>query len=194
ADDIMDTSGAQCWYDNGAIKFSVWNPADMSEPIQIVCKYVETYHYQGSPLQYKVLDANFDGYTDFAWICHSGNQPIFYYLWLWDEEQKRFVEEPAYHDISSPVADADKEIIYGWSRSSAASDGCSTLHKWIDGHLLCVRHIEVWREIHADNYTMTVEDWVDGEMIEIYRAEFPSPEEFDPERSKWLDPDYHGEQ
>ncbi|MDE7210718.1 MAG: hypothetical protein K2O03_04645, partial [Lachnospiraceae bacterium] len=194
ADDVMDTTGAQCWYDNGAIKFSVWNPNDMGKPIQTMCKYVEQYHYQGAfSGQYQMVDANFDGYMDFSWICHSGNQPIFYYLWLWDEEQGKFVEEPAYNEISSPVVDAKKKIISGWSRSSAATDGTSTFHKWIDGELLCVRHIFVWREIDAKNYIMTVEDRIGGEMVEVYREEFELDWDFIAEREKWLDLDYRGE-
>ncbi len=194
ADDVMDTADTRYWYTDRAIKFSVWNPNDMGKPIQTMCKYVEQYHYQGAFFgQYQMVDANFDGYMDFSWICHSGNQPRFYYLWLWDEKQGKFVEEPAYNEISSPVVDAKKKIISGWSRNSAATDGTTTFHKWIDGELLCVRNIFVWREIDANNYIMTVEDRIGGEMVEVYREEFELDGDFIAEREKWMDLDYHGE-
>lgn len=194
ADDVMDTTGAQCRYDGKAVRFSVWNPEDMSEPLQTVCKYVEEYHYrEAGSYQHEMVDANFDGYMDFAWLCHSGNQPTFYYLWVWDEEVQKFVEEPAYNEISMPMADAEKKTITGRSRSSAAQDGRTTIHKWLDGELVCVREIEVWQEIDADDYTMTVKDRVDGGLVEVYRAEFPESREFGAEQGKWENPDYHGE-
>lgn len=196
-DDPMELSGAQCWYkdefDGKAMRFSVWGLDNMSEPLQTMCKYVEEYHYRkAGSYQHETVDANFDGYMDFAWLCHSGNQPMFFYLWLWDEGQQKFVEEPAYNEISSPILFADKQLIYGWSRSSSAGDGLTTIHKWLDGKLVCVRQIFVWNEYGEDDYNLTVEDLIGGELVEVYRTKLPGFREFDAEREKWENLDYHG--
>jgi hypothetical protein len=190
-DTVME--GVQCWYEDEAIKISVWKSLDTSEPMQTMVKYVERFHYEdGVQGNYEILDANFDGYMDFAWLCHSGNQPRYYYLWIWNEEEQKFVEEPVYNEISCPVMDADGQIILGWSRNSAADDGDSTFYRWIDRKLTCVRKISVWQEFGAEHFIMTVEDNMNGEMVEVYRGEFKEYE-FDAEREKWSDLNYYEE-
>lgn len=193
-DQDMVMEGVQCGYEDGAIKISVWKSSNTREPIQTMVKYVEKFHYEnGFQGKYEILDANFDGHMDFAWLCHSGNQPLYYYLWIWNEEEQRFVEEPVYNEISCPVVDADRQVIFGWSRSSAADDGDSTFYRWIGGKLICVRKISVWQEFGTEHFIMTVEDNMDGEMVEIYRSKFKGFYEFDAEREKWSDLDYYGE-
>lgn len=57
-----------------------------------------------------------------------------------------------------------------------------------------MRHIFVWREIDSDNFIMTVEDRVEKEMMEVYRAESEVDWDFIAKREKWMDLDYHGEE
>ena len=169
--------------------FSVWNPADMSKPLQTMESEATVFHWS------EVVDANFDGYQDFGYMYSMGNQPTYWDYWIWNEETGQFVLEPELGSISSPVFDAETEEIRGWARESAASDGVDTIHKWVDGELVCVRRIEVYKiEGWGGPFALVVKDRVDGELTEVFRTEFPTGSDgyFD-ERSKWEDLDYHGE-
>ncbi len=173
-------------------QFSIWDPANPAQPIQIQEIDLETVHYG----YYQVLDVNFDGYQDFTYLFAMGVQVELYHCMIWDEELGRFVEEPVYAEIPSPNVDPETETISGWSRNSAASDGTTPIYKWIDGELTCVRKIETFRkEWNADSpMVLTVEDRIDGELTEVFRTEFPAgSEEHIWERIKWEDLNYHGE-
>ena len=69
-----------CWN----IIFSVWNPAKMKQPIQTFSDEV----VMGvAPEFHNVVDANFDGFQDFGYLFHRGNQPSYWHYWLWNEKQ-----------------------------------------------------------------------------------------------------------
>ena len=132
-----------------------------------------------------------------------GNQPNYWYFWLWDEEAGQFVEEPAFREISGPRINPETEVIDGWARNSGGGDGLTTFHRWEDGELVCVRRLTVWsdpadavfteEESTVNVFQMTVEDRIDGELAQVYYKKFQPEEGFFPEREKWENLDYHGE-
>lgn len=174
------------------VTLSVWNPENMDAPIQVLTKNTE-----GCGCAWTV-DANFDGWEDLCWQYFLGNQPTYSYLWLWDPEQGQFVEEPVFAEISMPEVNSATGVISGWARSSGAGTGLTTFYRWIDGRLTCVRRIEA--ELNAESeYTtllLTVEDWMDGALTEVYREEFPEHNgyfgNFFEVRQQWENLDYHG--
>lgn len=178
---------------------SVWDPRDMEGPIQTMDISVGDIAFG----THKVVDANFDGHMDFSCMYVMGNQPNYWYLWIWDEETGQFVEVPEYSQISSPRCDPETEIIDGWARNSGAGDGVTTFHRWEDGKLVCIRRIETWWEetdmvipetegtVFA--YGIKVEDRIDGELTQVYYKELPPGEDFFDEQAKWEHLDYHGE-
>lgn len=170
--------------------FEVWDPQDMAKPIQGEIKELDCF---GS---HQTVDANFDGYGDFGYLYALGNQPSYWYFWLWDEKQGRFVEEPALADVSDPVFDPEKRLVTGWARSSGASTGLTTIHRWVDGRLTCARRIEA--EVDAgtgfERVSMSVEDRIDGAQVEVlYQTYDHEDGGWVDERSKWeADLDYCG--
>lgn len=167
------------------ITFSVWNPAEMEQPIQIFTKESIFFGW------HEVEDANFDGYMDFGYLFHAGNQPNYWHYWLWDEERAQFIYCEPLLGVSQPMFDADRQIVTGWARSSAAS-GTNTYYRWIDEELVLVRKIE--HEFLSEYIEWAaVEDSIDGQMVEVYRneCEVGTPEH--DEMLKWYDLDYHGE-
>lgn len=178
---------------------SVWNPRDMEEPIQTMAVLVEDVAFG----RHEVVDANFDEYMDFSCMYFMGNQPNYWYLWIWDEETGQFVEAPEYQEISGPRCNPETEIIDGFARNSGAGDGVTTFHRWENGKLVCIRRIETWWEATdmvipetegtVFIYGIRVEDRIDGELTQVYYKEFPPGEDFFDEQAKWERLDYHGE-
>ena len=173
-----------------AMSLSVWDPADMSRPLQTV-------DWEGGyPGEHQILDVNFDGYPDFTILFARGVQAELYHCMRWDEEQGLFVEEPEYAAISSPVLDPETRSIFGWNRASGAGDGVSTIHQWMDDELVCVRRIELFAKDwdYDSPFVLTVRDRIDGELTEVFREEYPlDPGEYFDVRMKWEDINYHGE-
>ena len=178
------------------ITFSVWNLAEMERPIQT---FSEEVMMGVAPEFHHTVDANFDGFQDFGYLFHAGNQPYYRHYWLWDEEQRQFQYCAPLVYISQPGFDPERQVITGWARSSGAGDGVNTFHRWEDGELVCVRRIEShdpWEEPS----TVSVMDRINGELQRVYYEEFPwSSEELEGQeawrqaRYKWCDLDYHGE-
>ena len=177
------------------ITFSVWNPVDMEQPIQT---FSEEFMMGVAPEFHHTVDANFDGFQDFGYLFHAGNQPYYRHYWLWDEEQRQFQYCAPLVHISQAVFDPERQVIIGWARSSGAGDGIHTFHRWEDGELVCVRRIKShspWEEPS----TVSVMDRINGELQQVYYKEFPwSSEEPEGQEAwrqvcyKWYDLDYHG--
>lgn len=175
--------------------FSVWSADDLTTPIQTMKAESYGVFHWGT-----VQDANFDGYMDFGYMYAMGNQPSYWHYWIWDEDKGQFVQEPEFDKISEPQFDAETEIISGWARSSAASDGVQTYHKWENGKLVCVRRITT--DYWPNRGTVLVEDRVNGELKQVFYQEFlwdenePLTEEKTADwfeaASKWYDLSYHG--
>ena len=171
------------------VRFTVWNPNAMKEPLQTIMAGTNIF------LDWSIIDANFDGYSDFACTYLRGNQPYYDHLWIWNEYHRRFENIPEYDKISAPTLDAGTGTVYGFNRSSAGGTGEHTFHQWEDwNHLVCMRQIELYQAGQSGTVRMSVRDRVAGELAEIYHEDFPS------ESSGWLDAqmawhdlDYHGE-
>lgn len=178
------------------ITFSVWNPVDMEQPIQT---FSEEFMMGVAPEFHHVVDANFDGFQDFGYLFHAGNQPYYRHYWLWDENQGQFQYCASLVEISQPVFDPERQVITGWARNSGASDGINTFHRWENGELVCVRRIESFSSWEEPS-VVCVQDRINGELQQVYREEFPWPgeepegqEEWRQARYKWCDLNYHGE-
>ncbi len=170
------------------LHFKVWNPGSMESPLQSMEAASNCFHRSD------IIDANFDGYMDFSYTYAMGNQPYYDHLWIWEEEQKRFVEIPEFDEISVPDLDEETKTIYGFNRSSAMGTGVHTFHQWIDEKLVCVRRIEISRDSGTDCLEVIVSDRADDELIEVYRKTFsPDTTEHLDESMKWCDLNYHGE-
>ena len=168
--------------------FSVWDPADLSAPGQVMTRPSGTFGY------YDVTDVNFDGTPDFGWMYVMGNQPNYWYYWIWNEEQGRFAEEPAFRKISAPAFDTETRTVTGWARSSAAGTGVNTIHRWVEGRLTLIRRICADNDLDFNTVTLTVEEPVNGALTEVFRREYPMNEgAWMKERAAWEDPAYFGE-
>lgn len=169
------------------ITFSVWNPVEMEQPVQT---FSQEFMMGVAPEFHNVVDADFDGFQDFGYLFHAGNQPNYWRYWLWDEKQARFIYYSPLIEVSSPGFDADLQIVTGWARSSAVS-GTHSFYRWMDGELVLVREIDI-------DFTkmIVVKDLIDGQMVEVYREEWEEKDEGDAVDilGKWYDLDYHGEQ
>lgn len=169
------------------VQFTVWNPYSMDEPLQTLTAGTDIF------LDWSVIDANFDGYMDFACTYLRGNQPYYDHLWIWDEYDKRFVSVPEYDKISMPTLDEETKTIYGFNRSSGGT-GEHTFHQWIEDKLLCMRRIDIYRIDQDNTVRMSIQDRIAGGLAEIYHEDFPSESGgwLDAE-TVWHDLDYHGE-
>ena len=114
------------------ITFTVWNPAEMEQPIQT---FTEEFMLGVAPEFHDVVDANFDGFQDFGYLFHAGNQPNDWRYWLWDEEQAQFMYYAPLIEVSQPVFDAERQIVTGYARGSAAG-GDHSFYRWVDGELI----------------------------------------------------------
>lgn len=77
---------------------------------------------QGTPEGFILEDMNFDGYLDMQlmqFLPASPNVP--YYYWLWDPQQKQFVQNTLLEQITSPEFDPATKRIYSTQRGSANS-------------------------------------------------------------------------
>lgn len=176
--------------ETGDYHFSVWKSGDLENPIQTM--EAESF---GLFRQSNIVDANFDGYMDFSYIYSRGNQPIYGYYWIWDEENGLFENEPEFNTISDPSFDEETEIISGYAYSSVAS-GTHSYYRWEDGKLICVRQVEVcYPEEDWTSQQLVVRDRINGKLTEVYRETFGSPNESEriyEEAEKWQDLNYHG--
>ncbi|MBD5169578.1 MAG: hypothetical protein HDT20_05615 [Oscillibacter sp.] len=178
------------------ITFSVWNPTEMEQPIQT---FSEEFMMGVAPEFHHVVDANFDGFQDFGYLFYLGNQPNYCHYWLWDEEYGQFKYCAPLSEISQAEFDPDQQVVTGWARGSGAGDGITTFYRWVDGDLVCVRRIQSY-DPWEEPTTVTVEDWIDGELQQVYYEEFPWPgDELEGREAwrqavhVWCDLDYRGE-
>lgn len=179
------------------ITFSVWNPAEMEEPIQT---FSEEFMMGVAPEFHHVVDANFDGFQDFGYLFYLGNQPSYCHYWLWNEEQTQFIYCAPLVEISQPGFDEENQVITGWVRCSGAGDGVTTFHRWENGELVCVRLIVSYYSPSEGFAEVRVEDRINGELQQVYYEEFPQDveevegkEAWQQAQYMWSDLDYHGE-
>ena len=125
-------------WENGAWRLSVWEPHDLSEPIQTITA-------EGSVVERvsTVGDFNFDGDTDFGYAVFLGaHNNVRYTFWLWDEEQGLFVESPECSALCNPQFDVATETVSSYIHRDAGAFTKEFYH-WQDGALAAVRQIDV---------------------------------------------------
>lgn len=165
------------------LALSVWTGDGPAAPLQTIlmedCEYFDqrvgvngrAYEPNAETLV-TVQDFNFDGQEDFGFCYRRGMQPLFYHVWLWDEEAGQYTPEPAFDDLPSPYVDWVEEKIECYIRGGAAgAQGDYSFYKWIDGALAEVRHIKLdfedWEGL--DSHYISVTDLIDGGMQEVFR-------------------------
>lgn len=170
------------------LHFSVWDPAHMETPIQTMTKNSDCFH------SHEIMDANFDGYMDFGYVFSMGNMPYYEHLWIWDEPHQQFVNVPEFDEISVPELISETETIYGFNRGSSGGTGLHTFHQWVDGHLICVRQIEIETSIPHEAVCMSIRDRIGTELVEIYHEDFSQDSSgWHDAEMVWHDLNYHGE-
>lgn len=175
---------------------SVWNPQKMDSPIQTMEIEVGGWAFG----HHNVVDANFDGHQDFGYLWFMGaHSSESWDYWFWNEKQGEFAWASEFCDegISSPSFNAEDKTVSNLMRYSGAGDGVSTIYKWVDGKLVCMRKIEDeptgWTDYNSP-WILTVKDRINGELTEVFRKEYPwDPGEYFEVRGKWEDINYHGE-
>jgi len=167
---------------------SVWTLDDLTQPIQTV-------EVWGFTDQHEWLDANFDGYMDFCYTLFMGASNKNDSLWLWDEEAGQFVYGGEFLGYGL-APDQENKLVYLYQHESAAS-GVTGIYRWKDDELVCERLVSVHYPEYLEDGTvqqlLTVEDHINGEMVEVYSQMFGDPsesEEIYAEASLWFDLDY----
>lgn len=177
-------------------RIQVWDPADLSAPLQTMEQTLETPYFFGVS---EVADANFDGYPDFGCLYFMGNQPTYWNYWLWDPEAGEFVEEPALAEVCAPEFDAAGQVVRSYTRGGYAGlVGTHAFYRWEEGELVCVRRTDSsvipGATEEQDRVLLTVEDRIDGKLTPVVRAEYTVDSRgWFPVEEAWQDLAYHGE-
>lgn len=146
----------------------------------------------------KIADVDFDGDMDFYWPTSKSAGASAYVFWIWDEESRGFIPDPYHLDqLSHPSFDAERrlimsEYVINWHI------GGTGYWKYENRNLVCIRSILAhYPDPQTGIQTLSVTDRIDGQMAEVYHAEYSEEdgrmeEEFANLR-KWHNLDYHGE-
>lgn len=177
-------------YDGTLNTFSVWSKDDLTTPIQ----QMEAEAYQVLH-GHDVVDANFDGYTDFSYICSWGTGGEFRHYYLWNETAGQFVSVPELTEYGHVGFDAETETVVGYVKSGFAGlDGWEDILRWENGSLVCCRRINRNPYLNADDtitVEITVSDHINGELTEVFFVKSNEVDCWD-EIMKWEDLNYHG--
>lgn len=146
----------------------------------------------------QLADVDFDGDMDFYWPSSKGNASYSGVYWIWDEGSRQFISDPYHLDrLSHPSFDAERRLI----RSDYVINwqaGATDYWKYEDGNLICIRSICAhYPDEPAGTQTLSVTDWINGQSVEVYHAEYAEEdgtmeEEF-ANLMKWHNLNYHGE-
>lgn len=147
-------------------KLSVWDKSDLTTPIQTLEEA------QGELGGGELMDANFDGYTDFLymWNPMSINWP--FSLYVWDEGQEQFHFVTTLWGRGVKVDEAEQTVQVYVHHTNAT--GAHETYRWEDGELVCFRKA-VDGEENDDPQGMerVTYELIDGAWQEISRE--PSP-------------------
>jgi len=165
---------------------SVWDPADLSAPIQVM-------DGKGFCHRHEFMDANFDGYMDVWYTQALSATNTNYALWVWDEVEKQFIDSGTFTSWDLRLDEEDKTL-YNYAKGGS---GCSSsaFYRWENGEMVEIRTIEVWIQgcLPEASREFVVEDRIDGEMVEVYRESLPAYSDLlSEEAQKWYRLDYHG--
>lgn len=146
-------------------KLSVWDKSDLTTPIQTLEEA------QGELGGGELMDANFDGYTDFLymWNPMSINWP--FSLYVWDEEQGRFIFETTFVGRGVSIDKETQTIVSSVHYTNYS--GADEIYHWENGELICFRREEyelIDNDLQLTEYVTY--EWIDGEWQEISREEY----------------------
>lgn len=171
-----------------AIKLSVWTSDHATVPFQ-------TLDFVGDCLQGpQVIDANFDGYSDFIFLCSQENGTEYCHLWTWNEWEGRFENHPDFVQIPNPQFDTEAQRITG---RIVQRNGCGRFvsYRWSMHALRC--EVDIEAEELPEGNQLTVYDG-DGEMLlrKAYtdeRGDTDTVAAMQEEQERWEQTGYSGE-
>lgn len=174
---------------------SVWDTSDLEVPIQTIETEGVTTH------RHELVDANFDGYMDFVYTWFSGAKNNDSGLYAWDEEQGQFAPKKDF--VGDLALDGEKNGIYIYANGAGPS-GTAKIFRWENEELVLKRIIDfLYPETLEDGtiqQEIAVEDVVDGELREVYRETYHTPDEIAAVMDAyysgellWYDLNYRGE-
>lgn len=179
-------------YDGTVALIRIYRDREDVEPFQT---FEETL-YMG-PLEVAPVDVDFDGDTDISVLLHSYRSIRQRAYYIWDEAQKKFVEDPyGLNDLNNTHFDEERQVV----RANWGSVTGETVeyYQYRRGSLVCIRSL--YRQYWSEDNTMhlKVEDEVDGVLTTVYEekipfGELPEGELWTEEFQRWHDLDYPGE-
>lgn len=173
------------------VTFSVWDTAAPTKPIQ-------TFEERAMDLfHYNLMDANFDGHTDFTFVRHHGAQNGAHALFVWDEEQEQFVPKGEFWG-GELTAREETQTVLNHIHISACS-WAEDIYCWENGELIRMREVIVEEPLEGAQDLVIFEP-VNGELEEVFRKTFSIDSSENPEDAGiyseavlWYDLSYHGE-
>ena len=113
---------------------SIWKTSDLAMPIQTIgTDGVTTKCHQ-------LVDANFDGHTDFCYTWYRGAKNDTYSLYIWDEEQEQFRFVKSF--LGMLEINEKSQALYNCTIGSISS-GIREEYRWESGKLV---------EVSQENY------------------------------------------
>lgn len=146
-------------------KLSVWDKSDLTTPIQTLEEA------QGELGGGELMDANFDGYTDFLymWNPMSINWP--FSLYVWDEGQEQFHFVTTLWGRGVKVDEAEQTVQVYVHHTNAT--GAHETYRWEDDELVCFRieECEVLND-ELQSVERVTSEWIDGQWQEVSRETY----------------------
>jgi len=127
--------------------------------------------YQGIGYEVYVLDFNFDGFRDIAYM--NSDNHSYYHFWFYDSLKNEFIFSDEYSDMitGSWYIDPDKkEISIGGGTINSSSE---TIFGIINGHLTVTEQVSTTKNIIINDTLRTVttkSKLIDGEMKEVEKT------------------------
>lgn len=178
-------------YDGTVALIRIYCDREDVEPFQT---FEET-HCMG-PLEVAPVDVDFDGDMDISVLLHSYRSFRQRAYYIWDESQKKFVEDPyGLNYLNWAEFDSEKKIIEEklWDMMG----GMTRYYRYESDELLCVRDFSWEFSSKTEKMNLLVRDGWDGELETVYECAVSlddwsngtgSVEEF----KRWYDLDYPG--
>lgn len=141
---------------------SIYDINDLTTPVQELVNQTE----RNSFLTNEILDANFDGYSDFGYVAFRGARNAYSNYFLWDNDEMRFVFSERLSELSLPSFDSDLEIVSEFNKSGSESFTC--YYRFYDDNLICVRALYMDNSEEEGIQILRVEDYRQGELVEVF--------------------------
>lgn len=182
------------FYDS-ELMISIYDRDNLTTPVQeLVNKTNGTLFFTN-----EVLDANFDGYSDFSYVAWRGANNASSNFFLWDNDEMCFVFSEELSELSLPSFDNDLEVVSEFNKSGATSN-FTRFYRFYDDDLICIRGLYMGSSDEEGTLLLRVEDLKQGELVEVFnkKASLDDSEEafvgevYD-EFFLWMNIEYSGE-